>query len=268
RLAEAAAANEAAENRVARRAESRVAAAERGRQRAEEQAREVAREVERLQAHSVGLEEEVKASQARIEVLRSRLEKERRANTASPSAPEPRGWFPSTPEEMASELDRIALAIRRPPSIRPRQPDVTPPLALPDGIRPDGRAAIEWLLGQPVRWLLDGYNVAYQLGGEADSIARRRVVAAAAQLVARSVAGTTATVVFDSSVDQASIPSARRVLTVFDESADEWILGNAGSGSVVVSSDRRVREGSETSGALGIWTEALVAWIEAGYPTG
>lgn len=32
--------------------------------------------------------------------------------------------------------------------------------------------------------------------------------------------------------------------------------------AVVVSSDREVREGSEQSGAIAIWSEALISWIQ------
>ena len=73
-----------------------------------------------------------------------------------------------------------------------------------------------------------------------------------------------AVVVFDSSVEEFSAPADRRVRLVFAPSADEWIIETAGPATVVVTSDRRVREAAQQSGAIGLWSEALTAWITAG----
>jgi hypothetical protein len=47
-------------------------------------------------------------------------------------------------------------------------------------------------------------------------------------------------------------------------SADEEIISLAGQvpGLVVITSDRRVREEAEARGAIGLWSEALVDWLE------
>ena len=47
--------------------------------------------------------------------------------------------------------------------------------------------------------------------------------------------------------------------------ADEEILDIASSPSTrlaVISTDRGVREGAEENGALGLWSQALVEWLE------
>jgi predicted RNA-binding protein with PIN domain len=78
-------------------------------------------------------------------------------------------------------------------------------------------------------------------------------------------------VVYDSAVspeaETGSGPGGVRIrFTRNGLSADDEIRRLAAEGSgpvVVVSSDREVREGSERHGAIALWSEALIAWIQA-----
>lgn len=254
-----------AERRAEERFSGRLAAAERARREAEQRAREADRQASRLAAELDRMRDEVSDLRARIEGLRQLLEKERRSGGPPPVA-EPRGWVPTEPEALATELDRIAAALRRPPGVGDeRGAGDGASLRLPGDLRPDRVEAIHWLLHRRARWLIDGYNLAHLLNPDVGPDARRRVVEAAGRLVTLAPPGTVAVVVFDSSVDRVEIPASRRVRVLFEASADDWIIEAAHPGDVVVTSDRRVREAAEERGAQGLWSEALVAWIDAGY---
>lgn len=259
-----------AEERGRARMRTDLEVAQKGRRQAERQARDEATEAARVFARAERLQAELDVHRTRVDTLRSLLEKERRSATSSPEVAQVRGWFPADPQEMAAELDRIQLAIRRTPLVSSGQPADGPngggsvPERLPTDLRPDRVEIIPWLMQYPFQWLIDGYNVAFQVSGEPGAVTRERLVVSAASLAALANPGSMVVVVFDSSVDTSSLPADRRVRVVFAPSADEWILEHARPGSVVVSSDRRVREGAETKAALGVWSEALAAWISAG----
>lgn len=255
----------AAERRARDRLRAQVEAAQRGKTSAEAQARHEAHEASRLASRVERLEAELGSADTRVETLRSLLEKERRATPQpKPTGPD-RGWFPDDPLEMAEELDRIVTALRLGPLEPKEGPDgESVDTRLPDGIRPDRAEAVRWLMGHRLRWLIDGYNVAFQVADEPDSVTRSRLVSAAGRIAALSVPGSMVVIVFDSSVDTSSLPADRRVRVVYAPSADEWIIEHAGSNTVAVSSDRRVREGAEEAGAVGLWAEALAEWIDAG----
>ena len=67
---------------------------------------------------------------------RQLLEKERRSG-GGPPVVETRGWFPTEPEALAVELDRIAAALRRPPGLGEEPPASADELRLPGDLRPD-----------------------------------------------------------------------------------------------------------------------------------
>lgn len=258
----------AAERRVRDRLREQIEAAERSRRAAEQRAREEARAAARLQSRAERLEAELLAAEERLETVRQLLEKERRT-TPYPATEGPlRGWFPDDPREMADELDRIFTAVRRSPEGADEFVSKKGPVRLPDGIRPDRMEVIHWLMRHPLRWMIDGYNVAFHVADEPDSATRTRLAAAAGRLAGSAAHGSMVVVVFDSSVDTSSLPTSRRVRVVYVHSADEWLIEHAGPDTVVVSSDRRVREEAEERGAIGIWSEALGSWIEAGTPLG
>ena len=255
----------AAEKKARDRLRSEVEAAERLRRRAETQAREEAHEASRLASRVERLEAELREAEHRVDSLRALLEKERRANTTPEPVRTTRGWFPDDALEMATELDRIFTAVRLVPL-----PDGSEPMGpgrvggLPDGVRPDRVDGVRWLMKQTHSWLIDGYNVAYQVVDEPTPVTRSRLISAVGRLVGLSAAGSMMAVVFDSSVDTSSLPADRRVRVVYAPSADEWIIEHSSKNTVVVSSDRRVREGAEARGAIGLWAEALAEWIGGG----
>lgn len=257
-----------AERRVRDRLRAQIETAERGRAEAERQARDEARQAARLASRVERAQAELAAAEARVETLRQLLEKERRSASAAQPEAGGRGWFPSDPVEMAQELDRIVTAVRRPPASGPAVIRSDETVRIPAGMRPDRLEVIQWLMRHPLRWLIDGYNVAFQVSDEPDSDIRRRLVAAAGRLAGLAAPGSMVVVAFDSSVDTSSLPSNRRVRVVYAHSADEWIIEHAAPQTVVVSSDRRVRDEAEQAGAIGVWSEALAAWIAAGRTLG
>lgn len=254
-----------AERRARDRLRAEVESAERGRRRAEVQAREAAQESSRLASRVERLEAELRSARERIETLRALLEKERRAATPEP-ARQPRGWFPDEPLAMADELDRIFAAVRLEVETDVMGDDAPPaaPVELPPGIRPDRGEAVAWLMRHPLRWMIDGYNVAFQVADEPDAVTRSRIVSSAGRLAALAAPGSMVVVVFDSSVDSSSLPADRRVRVVYAPSADEWIIEHAGANTAVVSSDRRVRESAQDAGAHGLWAEAFAGWMSGG----
>lgn len=257
-----------AERRVRDRLRARIETAERGRADAERQARDEARQAARLASRVERAQAELAAAEARVETLRQLLEKERRSASAAQPEAGGRGWFPSDPVEMAQELDRIVTAVRRPPASGPAVIRSDETVRIPAGMRPDRLEVIHWLMRHPLRWLIDGYNVAFQVSDEPDSDIRRHLVAAAGRLAGLAAPGSMVVVAFDSSVDTSSLPTNRRVRVVYAHSADEWIIEHAAPQTVVVSSDRRVRDEAEQAGAIGVWSEALAAWIAAGSTLG
>lgn len=255
----------AAERKARDRLRSEVETAEGRRRRAETQARQEAHEASRLASRVERLEAELRAAEDRVDSLRALLEKERRANATPEPVRASRGWFPDDALEMATELDRIFTAVRLVPVPDGREAKGSGPVrGLPDGVRPDRVDGVRWLMKQTNNWLIDGYNVAYQVAEEPTPVTRSRLISAAGRLAGLSAAGSMVVVVFDSSVDTSSLPADRRVRVVYAPSADEWIIEHASENTVVVSSDRRVREGAEAKGAIGLWAEALAEWIGGG----
>lgn len=221
-----------------------------------EQDRSLAAAADRI----VELEAQLRSAEERIDTLRGLLERERRDSTSDPSTGPIRSWFPDDPDDMAEELDRTFSAVRRSPRARRSPRPETVGLSLPGELRPDRAEAVEWLVTMPLRWLIDGYNVAYQLEPEPDHRTRLRLVALVGDLMARAPRAATALVVFDSSLDSGGFRSWRRVSVEFAESADERIIELASTGTVAVSSDRRVREGAKSGGAVAVWSESLLEW--------
>jgi hypothetical protein len=172
------------------------------------------------------------------------------------------------PERLVKHLDEIAKALAvetRSPVADPARRAAPPVIAIPAGVRPDRTEAIEWLRQQPTRVLvvIDGWNVAYQMEETPDADTQLRVVAGAQRLTVGSQGFGRVTVLFDSGtapnrlkrqgVEIRYVPSA-------DEEAIE--LGRTSKMPVVViTSDRRVREAVESSGGVGLWSEALLGWL-------
>ena len=113
---------------------------------------------------------------------------------------------------------------------------------------------------------IDGWNAAHLLQSPPVPATRNRIIEAARRLVLASAGRRRVTAVFDSSQLGESF-SADDVAVTFVASADEELIEMAnrdGAGLVVITSDRRVREAVEQAGAVGLWSEALIDWLETG----
>ena len=260
-------------------AEQRVTAARssaRAGRKGEHQALEVAkREIATLTEQLVSMTTDRDEAKTRLKQIRQELLRERRADRPADIPPPRSVWAELDAVGAARLLDEVTIALAPPPSVdQPVLPMEFEPMVLPKGLPPDDRAAIDWLLrrADPFVLIVDGYNVSFLL--EPDrfnaSESRRRLDGDLARL--RRLAGTPLriVVVYDSkqtggiSSDTAAGGIDVRFTTA-DHTADDEILVLAtelGGSAVVVSSDRRVREGAEKVGALGLWSEALVGWIK------
>jgi len=176
------------------------------------------------------------------------------------------------PLSMALHLDWTAGVARLPGS--PGEPEVDlpgPVLRLPEGIRPDQKAAVEWLVqrGESTTVVVDGYNAAFKLTPSRDpAVARPRVLMALDRLQAVARGPMRVVAVFDSRLGPAAeVPAPGPVevrFTAEEGGADAEIaaLARALPGArVVVSSDRAVREASEAAGVVALWSEALRDWF-------
>jgi len=259
-----------------RKAQVARAAIEAARLEEREAADELRRAYEAMSERSGRLVEDLEEAGDRIATLRDELLRARRAgrDTAVPVGPQ--AWADRDPVVMARLLDEIVEAVR-PEAVLPVLESVgkePPPFALPVGVSPDQKDAVAWLASyeEPYCLVVDGYNVTFLLDEERftdtgardrlnEGLARfRRVAAAPAQII----------VVYDSAqsggVSARTGPGGIEVrFTEAGHTADEEILtiaSRAAARLAVVSTDRQVREGAEEFGALGLWSQALVAWLE------
>ena len=212
----------------------------------------------------------------RISVLRDDLLRARRTGRSSATPAGPQAWAASDPLEIARVLDEIVEAVR-PEAVAASSEIIdgeVSPFAFPAGVSPDQKDAVAWLATYEESYslLVDGYNVTFLLDEESftepsardrlnEGLARfRRMAAAPAQVV----------VVYDSAQSGGMTahagPGGIEIrFTEAGHDADEEILAIAAAAKTrlaVVSTDRRVREGAEEHGALGLWSQALVSWLE------
>ncbi len=252
-------------------AEAKAAAADRLRRfdrRARELGEEVARlraELDRVEGERDRLEAELAESDRRLADLRDRLRRRRRVGE-DPSGGY--GWSLSDPFELARDLDRLVAALETGPESEEgteREAPAAP--TLPGGLRPDEGSAIEWVRGRtiPMVLVVDGYNVAFELAdGQPDEAVLRRLEGGLRRLW-RTAEGPLRIVVFYDSGDTPDSVSTPGVEIRYVPDADDAVVDAAASASVpavVVSSDRRVREGAEAVGAIALWSEALAEWID------
>jgi len=153
---------------------------------------------------------------------------------------------------------------------------------LPPGVNPEKREAVEWLLTRPEPYalLVDGYNLAFKihsLRSDDPDIqmisdlpkARRQVDAWLARFRRKAANWPQVVVVYDSRAtsDLNSYHGHGGIQVKFTAqglTADRWLLDMAiemGKRSVVISSDREVREGAMDAGGLALWSEAMAAWM-------
>lgn len=261
---------------AAEQADRRVAAArsEALEQRDEGPIRELQRDNRALRKELERIATEREELGGRLAEVRTELRKERRADRSVESVPVRSAWAALNLLDAARLLDDVVEAFSPESAFRePRAITGAEPFDLPLGTPPDDPAAIEWLLAVERDFLLlvDGYNVAFHL----DRIRfntpdiRRRLEKDLARLKGLARGRPRVALVYDSdqSGDTTRGPGPAGIeirFTSTGHSADDEILALAaqhGTATVVVSSDRRVREGAQSSGSLGLWSEALAGWM-------
>ena len=230
---------------------------------------------DRLAGRLSSSEEDVQRLTDENSKLRTKVEETRaeRGKPHPPTAPDRvrPPWSLGKPIEIARHLDDInrALVITPTPSTVSRLvPEPTRLAGPPAGVRPDRAEAILWLVRLPeqITVAIDGWNAAHLLQSPPVPATRNRIIEAARRLVLASAGRRRVTAVFDSSQLGESF-SADDVAVTFVASADEELIEMAnrdGTGLVVITSDRRVREAVEQAGAVGLWSEALIDWLETG----
>jgi predicted RNA-binding protein with PIN domain len=212
----------------------------------------------------------------RITSLRDELLRARRAGRDAAQSTGPQMWATRDPVDIARMLDEIVEAVRPDAVVVGTQEAVedAPAFALPVGVSPDQREAMAWLMAheEPYSLVVDGYNVTFLLDedGFTEMAARDRLNEGLARFRRAATAPVQVIVVYDSAqsggVTSTKGPGGIEIrFTEAGHTADEEILATAlqtPARLAVVSTDRRVREGAEESGALGLWSQALVAWLE------
>lgn len=188
----------------------------------------------------------------------------------NPSAHRPGAWELGSPLELGRHLDDLVAAGAVLPVKISSPGDAlhSGSMKLPQGLAPDRAEAMYWLLDQPAALMvaIDGWNAAHMLTSPPDLEARSRIVEAGRRLAVASIGKRRVIVMFDSREgnEHHRYPE---VEVRFVDSADEGILDLARTTTaplVVVTSDRRVREGAEAAGAVGLWSQALVDWLQTG----
>jgi hypothetical protein len=231
-------------------------------------------ELQRLQAgwEEAGAERDAARREERR--WREALAEEKRRRSAAEAALAETGGiirWADDPLAVASHLDWTAGVTRLTgtgPSGEAAPPGAA--LRLPEGVRPDQKAAVDWLMQrtEATTVVVDGYNAAFKLTTSRDPAATRRrllMVLDRLQQVARGPMRVLA--VFDSRLGPAAeVPAPGPVevrFTAEEGGADAEIAALAGvlAGPVVViSSDRAVREASERTAVVALWSEALRDW--------
>lgn len=212
----------------------------------------------------------------RITTLRDELLRARRIGREANASTSPQAWASRDPVDLGRILDEIIEAVR-PEAVAAapkRMAEKAPPFALPVGTSPDSGDAVAWLVSyeEPYSLVVDGYNVTFLIGEEGftETAARDRLNEGLARLRRAAAAPIHVIVVYDSAqwggVSTSPGPGGIEIrFTEAGHTADEEILSIASSRPTrlaVISTDRRVREGAEEHGALGLWSQALVEWLE------
>ncbi|MBT8192856.1 MAG: hypothetical protein HKO63_05705 [Acidimicrobiia bacterium] len=209
--------------------------------------------------------ETLKARLRKAENLRADVEKRVQSGGTA--------WGSGDPIALARHLDTLVRTVEADPALLEfTKPTRERAWKLPPGARPDDRNAVDWLARQPRPFtlLVDGYNVTFRLSGGPDAAARERLNEELSRFKLRAKTPVNVVVVYDSAispeVETGAGPGGIWLrYTKLGLTADDEIRRLAAETVeplAVVSSDREVREGSEQFGAIVIWSEALVAWIQ------
>jgi hypothetical protein len=206
------------------------------------------------------------------EDLREQKRLRRMAERAAAEGEETGAWVGEDSEALAVRLDTMARMARAPAVSGPGAggPTAAPRHGLPSGVPPDSAAAIEWLLRieRPVSVVVDGYNAGFALAGDRNpGSARARLAPVLDRLATLACGPLRVTVVYDSALGPAEAPTVHGpVAARFSEAgrtADEEIVEmvhDLPGPVVVVTGDREVRDAVEASGAVPLWSRALIDW--------
>ena len=242
----------------------RIEDEEHGRLVAELEAARVRAEAAHQQEVAAG--EALKARLRKAENLRADVEK--RAQSGGTA------WGSGDPIALARHLDTLVRTVEADPALLEfTKPTREREWKLPPGARPDDRNAVDWLARQPRPFtlLVDGYNVTFRSERRSG---RSRPGAAQRGAVPLQAPGQ----------DAGQCGGRLRLGQSIRKSRPEPGRAGSGSGSPATasppttrsadsppkpmshwslsSSDREVREGSEQFGAIAIWSEALIGWIQ------
>lgn len=237
------------------------------------EARVIALRAEVEEAHEERREAERIASTYSEQIRNAKREVARLRRSVEAGASES---IPREPLEIGRWLDRAAGTLtpfREAGAIAPGaewREGVTGP-AIPVGVAPDSAASIEALAGlDDVTVLVDGHNVlgVLDVSTMATGGARRNLVASLGKLD-RHLGAATIQVVFDSDLSDGRplTVTENGVVVRFAEAdviADDVLVELAaeyGSGAVVVSNDRELRDRCARHGATVLWANALVSWL-------
>ncbi len=216
--------------------------------------------------------QEVEAAETLKQRLRKaeeqRADVEKRIQSGSQVA-----WGSGDPIALARHLDTLVRTVEADPALLEfTKPPAERAWKLPPGARPDDRNSIDWLMRQPLPFTLvvDGYNVTFRLSGGPDSAARDRLNEELSRFKLRTKTPVNVVAVYDSAINPEVetgvgpggvwLRFTRDGLTADDDIRS--LVADSEVPVVVVSSDREVREGSEQFGAIALWSEALIAWIQ------
>ena len=212
---------------------------------------------------------------AAAEALKVRLRKaeEQRTDVEKRIQSGGTAWGSGDPIALARHLDALVRTVEADPALleftKPTRERVW---KLPPGARPDDRNSMDWLERQPRPFtlLVDGYNVTFGLSGGPEAAARERLNEELSRFKLRAKTPVSVVVVYDSAINSEVetepgpggvwLRFTRQGLTADDEI--RRLVAESADPVAVVSSDREVREGSEQFGAISIWSEALIAWIQ------
>jgi hypothetical protein len=231
-------------------------------------------EVQRLQAawDEAGAERDAAREEGRRwrEALAGEKRRRSAAEAALAEAVGTTRWA-DDPLTMAAHLDWTA-AVARPPGADSAGEAASPgaALRLPEGVRPDQKAAVDWLVQrtEATTVVVDGYNAAFKLTTSRDpAAARRRLLMVLDRLRQLARGPMRVLAVFDSRLGPAAeVPAPGPVevrFTAEEGGADAEIVALAAAlagARVVITSDRAVREAVETAAVVALWSEALRDW--------
>jgi hypothetical protein len=223
-----------------------------------------AAEVEGLQQIITDLETEVKKGGDEARRLRRAVGEAEARVAEARTGP---GWLGTDPIALARHLDDLMGRSRRVSVSAPSPPPAEERLRLPVGVGPDSAEAIDAVAraGGRVAVIVDGYNAGLALGPGTAAEVRSRLEPHLRRLGTLGGPAMTVTVVWDSNADQPGSRKPRGIDVRFAPAgveADDVVVKIAAGlrRCVVITNDRAVRERAERTGALALWSDALVDW--------